>query len=69
MLAMGRALMSRPKTIAARRTFNGASANLHPRDFQIIQEIKDRNNGFTHRAKCEMALSISNRAYVLEMDQ
>ena len=54
MLAMGRALMSRPKTIAPRRTFNGVSANLHPRDFQNhSRNPKDRDNGFTHRAKCE----------------
>jgi len=47
MLAMGRALMTR-------RTFNGVSANLHPRDFQNhSRNPKDRDNSFTNRAKCE----------------
>ena len=67
MLAVGRALMSRPKMILMDEPSMGLSPLLVQEIFAIIQEIN--RQGITIllvEQNAQMALSISNRAYVLE---
>jgi branched-chain amino acid transport system ATP-binding protein len=67
MLAMGRALMSRPKLLLLDEPSMGLAPMLVEQIFQIIQEI---NKGGTTillvEQNANMALSIAHRAYVLE---
>ena len=67
MLAMGRALMSRPKLLMMDEPSMGLSPILVQEIFAIIQQI---NKGGTTvllvEQNAHMALTISNRAYVLE---
>ena len=67
MLAMGRALMSRPKLLLLDEPSMGLAPMLVEQIFQIIQEI---NQGGTTillvEQNANMALSIAHRAYVLE---
>ena len=67
MLAVGRALMSRPKMILMDEPSMGLSPLLVQEIFAIIQEIN--RQGITIllvEQNAQMALSISSRAYVLE---
>ena len=67
MLAMGRALMSRPKILLLDEPSMGLSPLLVKEIFLIIQELNQ--NGMTIllvEQNAKMALSIANRAYVLE---
>ncbi len=67
MLAMGRALMSRPKLLLLDEPSMGLAPMLVAQIFTIIQEIND--GGMTImlvEQNANMALSIANRAYVLE---
>lgn len=67
MLAMGRALMSRPKILILDEPSMGLSPLLVKEIFEIIKEVN--KNGITVllvEQNAKMALSISNRAYVLE---
>ena len=67
MLAMGRALMSRPKLLLLDEPSMGLAPMLVAQIFSIIQEI---NSGGTTimlvEQNANMALSIAHRAYVLE---
>ncbi len=67
MLAMGRALMSRPKLLILDEPSMGLAPILVQQIFDIIREL---NKGGTTillvEQNAEMALRISNRAYVLE---
>ena len=67
MLAIGRALMSRPKTLLLDEPSMGLSPILVKEIFNIIKECND--NGATIllvEQNAKMALAISKRAYVLE---
>ena len=67
MLAVGRALMSRPKMILMDEPSMGLSPLLVQEIFDIIQEVN--RQGITIllvEQNAQMALSISHRAYVLE---
>ena len=67
MLAMGRALMSRPKILLLDEPSMGLSPLLVKEIFLIIQELNQ--NGMTIllvEQNAKMALFIANRAYVLE---
>lgn len=67
MLAVGRALMARPKMILMDEPSMGLSPLLVKEIFSIIKEVN--KNGITIllvEQNARMALSISNRAYVME---
>lgn len=67
MLAMGRALMSRPKTILMDEPSMGLSPKLVKEIFSIIRKLHEQ--GITIllvEQNAKMALSIADRAYVLE---
>ncbi len=67
MLAMGRAIMSRPKILLLDEPSMGLSPLLVKEIFKIIQELNQ--SGITVllvEQNAKMALSIANRAYVLE---
>jgi len=67
MLAVGRALMSKPKMILMDEPSMGLSPLLVKEIFSIIKEVN--NKGFTIllvEQNAKMALSISDRAYVME---
>ena len=67
MLAMGRALMSRPKLLLLDEPSMGLSPILVNEIFEIIKEInKDGVTIFLGEQNANKALSIANRAYVLE---
>lgn len=67
MLAVGRALMARPKMILMDEPSMGLSPLLVKEIFSIIREVNKK--GITillMEQNAKMALSISNRAYVME---
>ena len=67
MLAMGRALMSRPKLLLLDEPSMGLAPIFIREIFKIIQEIqKTGTTVLLIEQDAKMALSISNRAYVLE---
>ena len=67
MLAMGRALMSRPKIIVMDEPSMGLSPLLVNEIFEIIKEISaEGTTVLLVEQNAKKALSISNRAYVLE---
>lgn len=67
MLAMGRALMSRPKLLLLDEPSMGLSPILVNEIFEIIKEInKEGVTIFLVEQNANKALSIANRAYVLE---
>jgi branched-chain amino acid transport system ATP-binding protein len=67
MLAMGRALMSRPKLLLLDEPSMGLAPMLVEQIFQIIQEInKSGTTILLVEQNANMALSIAHRAYVLE---
>ena len=68
MLAIGRAIMSRPQILILDEPSMGLSPLLVKEIFEIIKELK-KNNGTTVllvEQNAKMALGISDRAYVLE---
>ena len=67
MLAMGRALMSRPKLLLLDEPSMGLAPLLIKEIFHIIEDInKDGTTVLLVEQNANMALSIANRAYVLE---
>jgi branched-chain amino acid transport system ATP-binding protein len=67
MLAMGRALMSRPKLLLLDEPSMGLAPMLVEQIFSIIQEINAAGTTIMLvEQNANMALSIANRAYVLE---
>ncbi len=67
MLAMGRALMSRPKLLMMDEPSMGLAPLLVQEIFAIIQQIsKDGITILLVEQNAHMALTVSNRAYVLE---
>ena len=67
MLAMGRALMSRPKLLMLDEPSMGLSPLLVDQVFKIIQEIhKDGTTILLVEQNAGKSLAISDRAYVLE---
>lgn len=67
MLAIGRALMSRPKLMLMDEPSMGLSPLLVQKIFSIIKDInKGGTTIFLVEQNAHMALSIANRAYVLE---
>ena len=67
MLAMGRALMSRPSLLLLDEPSMGLAPMLVQEIFSIIQEINQSGTTILLvEQNAHMALSIANRAYVLE---
>lgn len=67
MLAMGRALMARPKLLLLDEPSMGLSPLLVKEIFSIIKEINEQGTTvLLVEQNAKMALSIANRAYVLE---
>ena len=67
MLAMGRALMSRPKLLMLDEPSMGLSPILVQQVFDIIKELNDAGTTILLvEQNAEMALEIADRAYVLE---
>ncbi len=67
MLAMGRALMSKPKVLLLDEPSMGLSPLLVKEIFEIIKEInKAGTTVFVVEQNAKMALEIANRAYVME---
>src|SRR6202045_1230307 len=70
MLAMGRALMSRPKLLCMDEPSMGLAPIFVEQVFDIIQEInKQGTTIFMVEQNANMALSIAHRAYVLQTGQ
>lgn len=67
MLAIGRALMSRPKMLLLDEPSMGLSPILVQEIFSCITEVnRDGTTVLLVEQNAKMALSVSNRAYVLE---
>ncbi len=67
MLAMARALLSRPKLLLMDEPSMGLAPILVENNFQIIQEINDQGTTiFMVEQNANMALSIAHRGYVLQ---
>lgn len=67
MLAMGRALMSRPKLLMLDEPSMGLAPILVEQIFDIIKELhKAGSTILLVEQNAEMALKVANRAYVLE---
>ncbi len=67
MLAMGRALMSRPRLLLMDEPSMGLAPLLVERIFELIQEINRQGTTiFVVEQNANMALSIANRGYVLQ---
>ena len=67
MLAMGRALMSRPKLLLMDEPSMGLAPLLVEQSFEIIKEINERGMSvFMVEQNANMALSIAHRGYVLQ---
>ena len=67
MLAMGRALMAKPKIMLLDKPSMGLSPLLVKEIFHIIEEINKKGTTiFLVEQNAKMALAIANRAYVLE---
>ncbi len=70
MLAMGRALMSRPKLLCMDEPSMGLAPNLVDQVFDVIQEINHQGTTiFVVEQNANMALSIAHRGYVLQTGQ
>ena len=67
MLAMGRALMSRPKLLILDEPSMGLSPLFVKEIFEVIKQLKERGTTILLvEQNAKMALSISDRAYVIE---
>jgi branched-chain amino acid transport system ATP-binding protein len=70
MVAMGRALMARPRLICMDEPSMGLSPLYVEQVFQIIQEINRQGTTiFMVEQNANMALSVAHRAYVLQTGQ
>jgi len=70
MLAMGRALMSRPKLLCMDEPSMGLAPNFVDQVFRVIQEINRQGTTiFVVEQNANMALRIANRGYVLQTGQ
>ncbi|HEY3058709.1 MAG TPA: ABC transporter ATP-binding protein [Chloroflexota bacterium] len=70
MLAMGRALMSRPKLLCMDEPSMGLAPNLVDQVFDVIQEINRQGTTiFVVEQNANMALSIAHRGFVLQTGQ
>lgn len=67
MLAMGRALMSRPRLILMDEPSMGLAPILVEQNFEIIQQVNEQGTTiFMVEQNANMALSIADRGYVLQ---
>jgi branched-chain amino acid transport system ATP-binding protein len=70
MLAMGRALMSRPKLLCMDEPSMGLAPQLVEQVFDVIQEINRQGTTiFVVEQNANMALSIAHRGFVLQTGQ
>src|SRR6266487_1572513 len=70
MLAMGRALMSRPRLLCMDEPSMGLAPNLVDQVFDVIQEINRQGTTiFVVEQNANMALSIAHRGFVLQTGQ
>jgi branched-chain amino acid transport system ATP-binding protein len=70
MVAMGRALMARPRLLCMDEPSMGLAPNFVEQTFDIIQEINRQGTTiFMVEQNANMALSIADRAYVLQTGQ
>ena len=69
MLAMGRALMSRPKLLILDEPSMGLSPLFVKEIFEVIKQLKERGTTILLvEQNAKMALSISDRAYVIVLE-